>query len=104
MLREIIEAFRQGLLEGERELAVAEFGEALLSAVGDAALTDSEVDDLCALYDRLGITIDEWAGLRDEVWEVARNVAAADGFTEPELRELRGIRAFLGGPLYRDET
>jgi hypothetical protein len=36
MLKETIEAFRQGLLEGERDLAVAEFGDAMLAAVSDA--------------------------------------------------------------------
>ncbi len=34
MLKEIVEAFRQGLLEGERELAVAVFGKELRYARG----------------------------------------------------------------------
>lgn len=96
MLKEIIEAFKQGLLEGEREMAVAVFGKELLAAVSDAKLTDAEVDDLCALYDRLGITIDEWNSLRHEVWEAACLAAASGGLNVEELRELRGVRAFLG--------
>lgn len=96
MLKDLIEAFKQGLLEGERELAAATFGKELLAAVSDARLTDEEVDDLCALYDRLGVTIDEWNALRPEVWEAACQAAAEGGLTKDELRELRGIRAFLG--------
>lgn len=96
MLEKLIEDFRNGLIEGERELAAAEFGQAMLAAVADAELTDAEVDDLCALYDRLGITLDEWNVLRPEVWTAACRAAAESGLTRGELRELRGIRAFLG--------
>lgn len=96
MLETLIEAFRKGLIEGERELAVVEFGQAMLVAVADAQLTDAEVDDLCALYDRLNITLDEWNVLRLEVWAAACKAAAENGITRAELRELRGIRAFLG--------
>lgn len=96
MLKKLIDDFRLGLIEGERELAAAEFGQAMLVAVSDAELTDAEVDDLCALYDRLGINIDEWNALRPEVWTAACRAAAESGLTRGELRELRGIRAFLG--------
>lgn len=104
MLRKLIDEFRNGLIEGERDLAVAEFGSAMIDAVTDARLTDAEVDDLCALYDRLGITAEEWSSLRGEVWQSAQAAAAQRGIDEDALRELRGIQAFLGGSFDQEAT
>jgi hypothetical protein len=97
MLKQLIEDFRQGLIEGEREMSVAAFGAAMIDAVTDARLTDVEVADLCELYDRLGITSEEWQSLRGEVWQSAQAAATMRGIDETALRELRGIQAFLGG-------
>lgn len=96
MLKKLINDLKRGLIDGDRELAVAIFAEAMLTAIADAKLTDEEVSDLCAMYDRLGITTEDWDTPRPQIWTAACKAAANNGLTKTELRELRGIRAFLG--------
>lgn len=76
--------------EEERAAALAEYTNALLRAVDDGRLTDAEVIDLCDLYDRLGITCEEWNLMRDTAWYLAAQATT-------DSNALQSISAFLYG-------
>lgn len=104
MITGIIEAFRKGVIAGKHKQAVHKFSKEMLHAVMDHKLTDEEVDELCTLYDKLGINKDDWDVMRDHIWEHVLVSAKRRGIDESALRELNGIRAFLGLPHHYGKT
>lgn len=76
--------------EEERAAAMAEYADALLRACADGRLSDDEVIDLCEMYDRLGISGEEWNQMRDSAWYLAAQATS-------DSAALKSISAFLYG-------
>lgn len=83
--------------EKQRILNKKKFKEVLLQAVCDGKLTEEEIDNLDKNKKDLGLTEDDVADMRVEVFAVAYTVAKEDKqISKEEEKELKKIQNYLG--------